>query len=90
MYVVHIAVRIDPSRTDDAARYLHERVVPDAKQAPGFQRGLWTGDGATKGRAVMTFDSQANAERVASMVGAADDDPVSVESVEVMWVQAEA
>jgi hypothetical protein len=89
MYAVHVSVTIDPSRADEAMRLLHDSVVPGSKQAPGFQRGTWFGDGTTKGYALMTFDSEANAQHAASMVSPNADDPVTLESVDVLAVQAE-
>jgi len=36
MYAVLLRVQLDPTRTDENTRYLHEAVVPRTKEAPGL------------------------------------------------------
>ncbi|MEJ2889108.1 hypothetical protein [Actinomycetospora aeridis] len=92
MYVIHIAVSLKPGRADEAQRMLTEQVVPRSKQRPGFIKGTWFGDAETKGFALLTYSSQELAEQaVAGMAsGAGPDDPITVDSVQVYAVQAEA
>ena len=90
MHVVQIAVSIDPSRRDEAYRGLVENIVPMTKERPGFVKGTWFGDGEQKGFALITYESQEHAERAASQITAPPDAPMTLDSVAVWAVQAEA
>lgn len=84
-----VKIRVKPGRSDDALRGLKEDVVPMVKKAPGFLRGTWFGDDQS-GHGLVVFASEAEARQAASMVSAAPDDPVEIESATVYEVNAEA
>lgn len=42
MYAVVGTWTLDPSRTAEQRRVLEERIVPSARQVPGFVNGYWT------------------------------------------------
>lgn len=88
MYAVVITVSMNPVNGETNRATLHDYVVPRAKQHAGFVKGTWLGDGAT-GISVVTYDSQETAEKAAAGV-AAPADPITIESVQVHEVQAEA
>lgn len=89
MHAVFVKVRIDPARYDEAIQGLRENIVPGAKGAPGFVKGIWFGD-TESGHGVVVFESDAQAQQMAAMVTADDGDPVKVEEVRVFEVRAEA
>jgi hypothetical protein len=89
MYAVLVKVRIKSGRHDEAMRLLQANVVPDVKGAPGLVRGTWFGDTET-GHGLMVFQSADQAQQMAGMVSAGDDDPVEIQDVKVYEVNAEA
>ncbi len=88
MYAVLVKVRIKPGRHDDAMRLLQSNVVPEVKGVPGLVRGTWFGDTET-GHGLMVFESADQAQGMAGMVSAGDDDPVEIQDVKVYEVNAE-
>lgn len=88
MHAVFIAVAIDDF--DQAKAFLQEKVVPQAKQAPGFIRGTWMNLEREKGRGIMVFESEEAAQNVANMLGQVEEGSITVESVEVGEVDASA
>lgn len=89
MHAVLVKVRIKSGRHDEAMRLLQANVVPDVKGAPGLVRGTWFGDTET-GHGLMVFQSADQAQQMAGMVSAGDDDPVEIQDVKVYEVNAEA
>ena len=90
VHAVFISVRIDPARHDEAVNtHLRESVVPTVKGAPGFVRRTWFGD-TTTGYGVAVFQSEQQAQQMASMVTTSPHDPVQIEDVKVYPVTAEA
>ena len=87
MHAMIVKVRID--RYDEAMKSLREDLVPTTKGAPGFVKGTWAGN-EEAGCGFVVFETEAQAQAMAAMVAAGPDDPVQVESVEVLEVQAEA
>jgi hypothetical protein len=87
MHAVVVRVTINDQEAADAA--LREQVVPGVSQAPGFVAGYWTRKDNT-GLSMLLFESEEAAsglsERLASMVS----DTVTLDSVEVREVVANA
>lgn len=89
MHVLFVTVRIDPARHDEAINDLRENVVPHVKGAPGFVKGTWFGD-TGNGHGVVVFESEEQAQQMASMVEASADAPVQIEDVKIYEVHGEA
>jgi hypothetical protein len=88
MHAVVVTVTINDHET--ATSHLRENVVPGVSQAPGFITGYWTRkDNSGVGMVVFESEEAADAmtERVPSMV---PEDVVTLESVEVREVVANA
>jgi hypothetical protein len=89
MHAVIVSVTINDF--EEALPDLQDRVVPQAKQAPGFAAGYWVAlDGHERGRAVIAFESEDAARQAASMLEQAAATGVTVESVEIGEVVAQA
>jgi hypothetical protein len=89
MHAVVLSVNINDF--EEAVADLRERVVPQVKQAPGFAGGYWVAlDGHQGGRAVIAFESEDAARQAATMIESAADTGVTVDSVEVGEVVAQA
>ncbi len=88
-HAVFVKVRIAPDRADESVKALHENVVPMVKGAPGFVTGTWFGD-AQDGHSVIVFETQEQAQQMASMVTSNAEDPVQIESATVYEVHAQA
>ena len=89
MHAVMVTVRMAPARADEARKTLDDYIVPSVKQHPGLVKGTWMAADEL-GVSVVTYDSQENAEKAAGGVSAGPDDPISIESVQVYEVHAEA
>ena len=94
MHAMLVTVDIDGARVEESTKLLHEVTIPTVKSQPGFVRGSWlrTADG-TSGRGVVIFDTEDNANTVASGLrdqGLPADGPVKIKSVDVFEVVAEA
>jgi hypothetical protein len=89
MHAVVVSVTINDF--EEAMPDLRERVVPQVKQAPGFAAGYWVAlDGHQRGRAVIAFESEDAARQAAGMIEQAADTGVTVESVDIGEVVAQA
>ena len=89
MHAVVVAVAINDF--EEAMPNLRDRVVPQVTQAPGFAAGYWVAlDGHQGGRAVIAFESEDAARGAAEMIEQAADTGVTVESVDVGEVVAQA
>ena len=87
MYAV--VVRVTINDLEKAQHELHNRVVPNVSQAPGFVTGHWTGTGAD-GLSMIIFESEAAARHMADSVPQTIPEFVTLESVEVREVVASA
>ncbi|MGH2938628.1 MAG: hypothetical protein ACRDPE_10970 [Solirubrobacterales bacterium] len=85
-----VVVRVAISDYERANSHLLERVVPGAKQAPGFVAGYWGNIDQKEGRGMVVFESEENARNVANMLKEMNEESVTVESVEVAEVDASA
>ncbi|HEY2221922.1 hypothetical protein [Actinomycetospora sp.] len=89
MYAVVVTARIDPARAQEATNDLATIVVPGAKAAPGFVRGTWCG-GEGSGHAMILFDTQEHAEKMAAMHTPPPESAAQIESIGTYEVRAEA
>ena len=88
-------VEVDTSGVDreEGIKNLRENIVPAVSQLPGFQSGTWTSaPEERKGLALVTFDTEENAQAAAERfgVGANPQPGVTVERSEVREVVATA
>ena len=87
MHAVFVTSRIGDY--EKARQELHDRVLPNIKQAPGFVAGYWLApvDGG-KGHSVVVFESEETARTAAERL----DPPaeVTIEKVEVREVAGHA
>ncbi|GAC1315250.1 MAG: hypothetical protein NVSMB12_10210 [Acidimicrobiales bacterium] len=88
-YAVSVKVRIVAGRYDDAMKELNDDIVPMVKGAPGLVSGTWFGD-KESGNALVVFETQEQAQQMASMVQAGPGGAVEIESAKVYEVHAQA
>ena len=84
-----VVVRVTVSDREAAERELREKVVPRVSQAPGFVTGYWTRKDDT-GLSMILFESEDAAARASEMIPTGVPEGVTVESVEVREVVAQA
>jgi hypothetical protein len=77
---------------DRGQEMLNDRIVPAVSQAPGFLAGYWTRAEDNRGQALIAVESEDAARGLADMIQsqAPQDDAVTLESVEVREVVANA
>jgi hypothetical protein len=91
MHAVLVSVRIDPDRSDEAEKLLHEQTVPRASSFDGFVKGYWARSAdRTRGRGTLVFDSEAAAKAATEQIVQPPGSPTTIESIEVFEVLAEA
>ena len=75
-----------------AHEFLTSQVVPQVSQAPGFVTGHWTRSDDNRGLSLIIFESEEAAQAVRQVIesSAPDDDAVSIDSVDVREVVANA
>lgn len=89
MHAVVVTVSINDF--DQASGILRDEIVPQVKRAPGLIAGYWVAiDGHQKGRSVIVFESEEQAQNAANMVDAAQNQGVTFESIDVGEVVASA
>jgi heme-degrading monooxygenase HmoA len=84
-----VVVRVTINDPESAVDALHNQVVPQVKQAPGFHAGYWTRSGNT-GLSIVVLESEEAAKAGAEMVRSTAPSGVTVEDVEVREVVASA
>ncbi len=87
MHAVVVRVTIKDREASLAA--LRDTVVPQVSQAPGFVAGYWTGKDDT-GLAMMVFESEDAARATSERIPESVPESVTLESVEVREVVANA
>ena len=88
-----IVVTVTISDYEAARQQLHERVIPNVKQMPGFAGGYWLAPLDGKGLSIAVFDSEEHAKAMAAQLrdGAFPvPDSVTFESVDVREVAGSA
>jgi hypothetical protein len=91
MHAVLVSVRIDPDRSDEAEKLLHEQTVPRASSLDGFVKGYWArAADRARGRGTLIFDSEAAAKAASEQIAQPPGGPTTIESIEVFEVLAEA
>lgn len=88
MYAVIVDVSI--SDMEQARSELHQRTVPAVSQAPGFVAGFWIQREPGKGHSVVVFDSEDAARAMAERVQPNAPQSVTIDSVSVGEVVANA
>ncbi len=87
MHAVVVKVTIDDREAAEAE--LHDKVIPQVSQAPGFVAGYWTTKDNT-GMSMLVFESEDAATRASEMIPATVPDDVTLEDVEVREVVGHA
>lgn len=87
MHAVVVNVTINAEEEGNSA--LREQVVPRVSQAPGFVAGYWTRKG-NSGLSMSVWESEDAATRASEMVRSVAPGGVTVDSVEVREVVANA
>jgi hypothetical protein len=85
-----VAVRVSIADRDAALKTLHEQVVPRAKSASGFVSGTWLYMDEGAGNSLLVFESEENAREFADGFSPPADAPVSLETIGVGEVVAQA
>ncbi len=85
-----IVFRITISDQEEADRLLHEDFVPGMSQAPGFVAAYWVSIGENQGTAVIVFESEEAARRVADGSGPPQTNAFTVDSSDIGEVVAHA
>lgn len=84
-----VVVNVTIADPEASAVALREQVVPRVSQAPGFVAGYWTRKG-NGGLSMSVWDSEDAANSASEMVRSAAPEGVTVDSVEVREVVANA
>ncbi len=86
-----VVVKVTVGDPETAASRLREEVVPRIAQLPGFVAGYWTRPpGAHDGLSMIVFESEGQARTAADRVRDTAPPDVTVDSVEVREVVANA
>jgi hypothetical protein len=84
-----VVVTVAISDHEIAHTHLHENVVPEWSQAPGFVAGYWTRKGDSR-TGIVIFESEDAAKAMSEGVGSMAPAEVTIEDVEVREVVAHA
>jgi hypothetical protein len=60
MYASYVNVRFASGKKSAAIQFLHDEIVPQIKQAPGFVKGIWVGNDEL-GHGVVVFETREQA-----------------------------
>jgi hypothetical protein len=88
-----VVVRVTVNDEERGRQMLNDQVVPRASAAPGFVAGYWTrSDSDNTGLSMIVFESEEGANMAKQMIqqGSPEPDAVTLESVEVREVIANA
>jgi len=90
MFALLTAVKFNPDQggEDTAVQVLHDQLIPQLKQVPGFVKGTWFGN-ETVGHGLFLFDTEEQARRAVQPVNS-DMFGTTVISSDVYRVHAEA
>lgn len=84
-----VVVKVTVHDREAAEAHLHDKVIPQVSQTPGFVAGYWTSKGDT-GMSMVVFESEDAATGASEMIPSAVPDAVTLEDVEVREVVAHA
>ena len=84
-----VVVKITIHDREAAKAELHDKVIPQVSQAPGFVAGYWTGKDNT-GLSMIVFESEDAATGASEMIPATVPDTVTLDDVEVREVVGHA
>ena len=84
-----VVVKVTLQDREAAEAELHDKVIPQVSQAPGFVAGYWTSKDNT-GMSMIVFESEDAATGVSEMIPATVPDTVTLEGVEVREVVGHA
>lgn len=84
-----VVVKVTITDSEAAESFLREQTVPRVSQAPGFVTGHWTRKD-NSGLSMIVFESEEAANGVSEQIGSMVPDAVTLESVEVREVVANA
>ena len=84
-----VVVRVTVHDREAAEAELHDKVIPQVSQAPGFVAGYWTRKDDT-GMSMMIFESEDAATGASERIPATVPDTVTLEGVEVREVVGHA
>ena len=94
MHAVVATVEIEAGKGEEATASLHQQVVPQVKQTPGFVSGTWARSADGKhGHSMVLFESKEAAEAAATNLqqqGPPPGAPVKIAYVQVYEVLAQA
>jgi hypothetical protein len=89
MHGMFTMVRIEPGKFHDlGTRMIREDLLPQVRQAPGFVKAVWFGDGET-GHGLILFDTEEQAQAANQFVPAIEFDGVQVISSQTYTIVAE-
>ena len=94
MYAVVVSVKIPEDRDAEAEELFRDQVLPKVKARPGFVSGTWirwenSSSGPTD-TSIVLYESKEHAEEAAKNTQSQPGSPVTVMSVEVGAVSAQA
>jgi hypothetical protein len=94
MHAVVVSLKIPEDRDAEAEEYFASDVLPSVKQRPGFLSGTWIRwlndpNGATD-MSIVLYESKEHAEEAAKHVQPQPGSPVTILSVDVGAVSAQA
>ena len=84
-----VVVKVTLHDREAAEAELHDKVIPQVSQAPGFVAGYWTTKDNT-GMSMVVFESEDAATGASKMIPATVPDTVTLEDVEVREVVGHA
>ena len=84
-----VVVKVTVHDREAAERELHDKIIPQVSQAPGFQTGHWTSKDNT-GMAMIVFESEDAATGASKMIPTHIPETVTLEDVEVREVVGHA
>jgi hypothetical protein len=85
-----VFVNVTINDPEAAQAQLRDRVVPQVSGAPGFVAAYWAAVSDSRGASVALFESEEAARAIAGTVQAPPGEAVSIDSVEVGEVIAQA
>ncbi len=87
-YAAVIQVKIDPaSDREHGHSILNDFVIPEARELPGFENGMWHNDGSGTGMCVAVFDTDEHAGAAILPLTPAGGPPVIGSAVHEVEVQ---